>query len=230
MTSNTSLAAFLSPEEIVPLQSRMMQILSEEILYYTNGKSSSVSTETAQNLLESMLYCITAYLDTLPDPSAALQTRDLGELYQNGLELVKRYVEECKVLLEEVKATRVQTDLIAYNTTIDIDIDQLLHCYNPRFEAQNTTPLSTTAFIEYPLSKDDMSITGIIYIKNYLTQLKLENQFCAKYSKNYIRSLLFTHGAKHHLDYREMLVNIPEIILEHEKRASQKTRPQDEMI
>ena len=222
MTSNTSLAAFLNPEEIAALQSRMMQILSEEILYYTNGKSNSVSTETAQSLLESMLYCITAYLDTLADPSDALQTRDLGELYQKGLALVNQYIEDAKKLLIEVKATRVQTDLIAYNSTIDCDIDQLLKCYNPRFEAQNTTPLSATAFIEYPLSKDDMSITGIIYIKNYLTQLKLENEFCAKYSKNHIRSLLFTHGAKHHLDYREMLVNIPELIMEQNKKTVSK--------
>lgn len=220
MTNNTSLAAFLSPEEIAPLQSRMMQILSEEILYYTNGKSSSVSTETAQSLLESMLYCITAYLNTLANPSATLQTRDLGELYQSGLNLIKQYVEDAKKLLSEVKATRVQTDLIAYNNTIDIDMDQLLQCYDPRFNAQNTTPLSATAFIEYPLSKDDMSITGIIYIKNYLTQLKKENEFCAKYSRNYIRALLFTHGVKHHIDYREMLINIPELILENSKEAS----------
>jgi hypothetical protein len=74
------------------------------------------------------------------------------------------------------------------------------------------------AFIEYPLLKDDASITGIIYIKNYLTQLKLENEFCAKYSKNHIRALLLTHGVKHHLDYREMLVNIPELIKEDSKQ------------
>jgi hypothetical protein len=220
MDSNTSLASFLHPEEVAAVQARLMQMLSEEILYYTNGKSSSVPAEAAQSLLESMLYCITAYLDTLPEPQSALKTRDLGELYQNGLNLVKQYIEDAKKLLKEVKATRVQTDLIAYNNTVDSAIDEFLQCYNPRFEAQ-----STTALIDYPLSKDDMSITGILYILNYLTQLKKENAFCAKYSKNHIRALLFSHGAKYHLDYREMLVNIPEIILEHEKTGEPKDSP-----
>jgi hypothetical protein len=225
MDSNTSLASFLKPEEIAALQSRMMQILSEEILYYTNGKSSSVTAETAQSLLESMLYCITAYLNTLPEPHTALETRDLGELYQNGLVLIKQYIEDAKKLLKEVKATRVQTDLIAYNNTLDFAIDKILECYDPRFAAQYTTPLGKMAIIDYPLTKDDMSITGIIYIVNYLTQLKKENAFCAKYSKNHIRSLLFTYGAKYHLDHREMLVNIPEVILEHEKTGGSKDSP-----
>lgn len=217
MSNNTSLAAFLKPEEVAAVQSRMMQMLGEEILYYTHGQSSSVSVETAQSLLESMLYCITAYLNTLPEPAAALTTRDLGELYQKGLDLINQYVKECETLLAEVKATRMQTDLIAYNNTVDSEIDELLQHYDPRFAAQNTTPLSAMAIISYPLSKDDMSITGIVYIKNYLTQLKSENKFCAKYSKNHIRSLLLTHGIKHHLDYRDMLINIPELILENNK-------------
>lgn len=223
MINNASLAAFLSPDETVALQGRMMQMLGEEVLYYTKGASSSVSVETAQSLLESMLYCITAYLNTLPEPATAMKTRDLGELYQNGLALIETYVEDAKKLLKEVKATRVETDLIAYNDTIDFAIGKLLECYNPRFEAQNTTPLSKTAIFDYPLTKDDTNVTGIIYIINYLTQLKKENEFCAKYGKNHIRALLFSHGAKHHLDYREMLVNIPELILEHEKQAGKTT-------
>ncbi|HEX3039607.1 MAG TPA: DUF6179 domain-containing protein [Caproiciproducens sp.] len=215
---NESLAGFLSPEETASLQARLMGILSEEILYYTHGQSNSVSVETAQSLLESMLYCITAYLNTLPDPHAALRTQEIHEIYLEGLALISRYVEKAKKLYAVAKATRVQTDLIAYNNTMDFAIDKILQCYDPRFGAQNTTPLSTSPMLDYPLSKDDMSVTGILYIINYLNQLILENKFCAKYSKNHIRALLFAHGAKHHLDYRDMLINIPEVILEYEKK------------
>ena len=215
MNNNTSIVASLNPEETAAVQSRMMQMLGEEILYQTHGKSSSVTAETAQSLLESMLYCVTAYLNTLPEPAFALKTRDLGELYQNGLELIKRYMLDARVLLQEVKATRVQTDLIAYNHTIDCAIPEFFDSYDPRFEAQ-----STVCLIDYPLSEDDMSITGVVYIINYLTELKKENAFCAKYSKNHIRALLLTHGVKHHLDYREMLVNIPELIKEDAEQDS----------
>ncbi len=212
MNSNSSLTAFLSPEEIAAVQSRMMQLLSEEILKYTHDQSSSVPVETAQSLFESMLYCVTAYLDTLPDAAVALKTRDLEKLYRCGLDLIKQYVIECQALLIKVKATRVQTDLIAYNNTIDQCFDEFFESYNPRFEAQNTVTC-----IDYPLLKDDMSVTGILYIRNYLTELLKENKFCAQFSKNHIRSLLLTHGVKHHLDYRDMLINIPELILEQSK-------------
>lgn len=216
MNSN-SLTAFLSAEEISAVQVGIMQLLSEEILEYTNHQSSSVRTEAAQSILESMLYGITAYLDTLPEPAAALKTQDLKELRRKGVDLLKQYAQDCKTLLAEVKATRIPTDLIAYNSTVDSEIEELLHHYDPRFAAQNTTPLSAMAIISYPLSKDDLSVTGIIYIKNYLTQLKKENAFCAGYSKNYIRSLLLTHGIKHRVDYRELMINIPELILENKK-------------
>lgn len=217
--NDRTLASFLSADEISTVQLGVMQLLGEEIMQYNHMQSSSVKVETAQSLLESMLYSITAYLDTLPEPAAALKTQNLKDLRQKGLDLLKQYIEEAKTLLKEVKATRVQTELIAYNNTIDFAIDKLLQCYDPRFEAQNTTPLSKTAIIDYPLSKDNTSITGILYIKNYLIQLKKENEFCAGYSKNYIRALLLTHGVKHHLDYREMLINIPELILERQGSA-----------
>lgn len=214
MNNDSSLGTFLDTEQIAAIQAHLMQILSEEILKYNHDQSSSVPAETAQSLFESMLYCITAYLNTLPDSAAALKTRDLEELYLCGLNLVKQYVKDSMALLLKVKATRVQTDLIAYNSTIDDGFHEFFRSYNPRFNAQDTV---TT--IDYPLLKDDMSVTGILYIKNYLTELLKENEFCAKYSKNHIRSLLFTYGVKYHLDYRDLLINIPELILEHSKKA-----------
>jgi hypothetical protein len=212
MNRDNFLASYLSPEETVEIQAKIMRLLSKEILYYTGGKSSSVTVETAQKLLESALYSITLYLDSQSEPYTAIKTESLEDIRQKGLELVKLKVEEAKQLLKEVRETRTPTDLIAYNGTIDVALEGFFQLYDPRFEAQ-----STAAVIDYPLSKDDMSVTGILYIISYLTQLKKENEFCAKYSKNHIRALLFAHGAKHHLDYREMLVNIPEIILEYEK-------------
>jgi len=138
----------------------------------------------------------------------------LQQIFFSGLELVKQYAAECRQLLKKVKATRVQTELIAYNHTIDSEISLLLKGYDARFQAQKTTELSDMANISYPLFSDDPSVTGILYIRNYLLELLEENEFCAGYGKNYIRSLLLTHGVRHHLDYREMLVNIKELILE----------------
>lgn len=214
MNNDSSIGAYLQPEEIQAMQSHLMQMLSAEILMYTHDQSSSVPAEVAQSLFESMTYCITAYLNTLPDAASALKTRDLEELYVCGLNLVKQYVKESMALLLKVKATRVQTDLYAYNSTIDDGFHAFFRTYNPRFNAQDTI---ITA--DYPLLKEDRSITGILFIKNYLTELLKENEFCAKYSKNYIRGLLLTYGVKYHLDYRDILINIPELILEHSNKG-----------
>lgn len=224
--SDNMLAAHLSAEEMSALQMSLMDILSDEILYYTHGESASVPAETAQSLMESMLYCITAYLNTRPDPHAELKMRDIHEIYLDGLNLISQYVEQAKELYEEAKTTRIPTDLIAYNQTLDVAIDQILKTYDPRFGAHNTTPLSTSPMLDYPLAKDDMSVTGIIYIINYLKQFIRENKFCARYRKNYIRAVLFTYGAKYDLDYREMLINIPEVILAYERK--QKTKQVEE--
>jgi len=217
MNNDISLGASLNPEEIAEIQSHLMQMLGDEILRYNHDQSSSVPVEQAQILFESMLYCITAYLNTQPDPQNALKTRKLEELYQSGLDLVKQYVNDSHLLLAEAKLTRIPTDLIAYNHTIDSEIDLLLQGYDARFKAQYTTELSTMAIISYPLLKDDLSITGILYIKNYLTQLIKENKFCSQFSKNYIRSLLLTYGVQYHSDYHDLLVNIPELILANKK-------------
>lgn len=210
--TNNDLAMFLTAEEAAAVQGRVMQLLSEEILRYNCGRSSSVRVEKAQSLLESILYSITAYLQTVPDPAAALRDESAAVLRQNGIDLLDRYMEDVKKLLEEVKATRTPTELIAYNHTLDECFGEELDRYDPRFAAQETP----CGLIDYPLLKDDMSVTGILYVKNYLTQLKDENRFCSGYKKNYIRALLLTHGKKHRLDYRQMLVNIPELILEQE--------------
>ncbi|MGX8701268.1 DUF6179 domain-containing protein [Caproiciproducens sp.] len=209
MNSNAAIAAFLNPDEIQDVQARLLNMLSEEILRYTGYESNSVPVETAQSLFESMLYCMTAYLNTLPDPYAALRALDLQQIFFSGLELVRQYVTECRQLLKKVKATRVQTELIAYNHTIDVGIKEFFQSYDPRFHAHEGA-----CTIDYPLCQDDQDVTGVLYIRNYLMELLEENEFCAGYGKNYIRALLLTHGVRHHLDYREMLMNIKELILE----------------
>lgn len=217
--NNHTLETSLQAEEIAALQSRLLELLGEEILYYTGGKSSSVPAETAQSLFESMLYCIKAYLGTLPDPYATLKTVDVQQLFVQGLYLVRQYEEESRQLWEEAKKTRVDTDLMVYNHTLDDYFREFFKSYNPRFQAHIIPGMG---FLDYPLYRDDTDATGILYIRSYLNELIKENKFCAQYGKNHIRALLFTHGAKHHLDYRIMLVNIMELLLEEEKQKRPK--------
>jgi hypothetical protein len=206
-------------------RAELLDLLAEQVLRHNAGQSSSVRVETAEQIFESMLYCIRAYLESRQNSSetgAHPQTEELTqegdfpvrELYRRGLELVKRETLCAKAIYREVLKTRVKTGQLAYNVTLDGAIPGFFKTYDPDYAAHENGAL--TGFPDYPLLRDDRSRGGILYMKAYLEELLLENRFCARYPANRIRALLFVHGQKHGLDYREVIVNIPELILERE--------------
>ena len=201
-------------------RAELLELLAQQVLGHNAGQSSSIRVETAEQIFESMLYCIRAYLESQQNGSEPGTELTQGvslppkELYRRGLELVKKETLRAKAIYREVLKTRVKTDLLAYNATLDGAIPGFFKTYDPDFAAQENGAL--TGFPDYPLLRDDRSRGGILYMKAYLEELLLENRFCARYPLNRIRALLFVHGQKHGLDYREVIVNIPELILEHE--------------
>ena len=225
-------------------RTELLNLLAEQVLRYNGGESSSVRVETAEQIFESMLYCIRAYLEsrragpdsvaefplganhppkaeptpgTVPPPKAELTPGAVPppkELYRRGLEFVKKETLCAKTIYREVLKTRVKTDLLAYNVTLDGALPGFFKTYDPDYAAQENGAL--TGSPDYPLLCSVGGGGGIVYMKRYLEELLLENRFCARYSANHIRALLFVHGRKHGLDYREVIVNIPELILAHE--------------
>jgi hypothetical protein len=67
--------------------------------------------------------------------------------------------------------------------------------------------------IDYPLLFDDMKVEGILYIRNYLNTLTLENRFCQHFNLNDINQLLSDYGQLYQIDHKEALVNVFEIVL-----------------
>lgn len=208
----TDAMAYLRAEESERFRTGLLWALAEQLGRYTGGKSSSVPEESAEKVLESMLYCIAAELSAAPDPSS-FSGLEAGELFRRGLRRVEQLTDEAKGLYREVLATRVQTELIAYNAVIDGAIPGFFKTYDPQYAAHENGAL--TGFPDYPLLRDDKSRGGILYMKGYLEQLLRENRFCAGYPRNRIRAVLTAHGLRHRLDYRELIVNIPELLLEY---------------
>ena len=218
--------AGLSPEESERFRSGILWALADQLGRYTAGESSSVPEEVAEKVLESMLYCVSAELSARPDPAGALRCVSPEELFRRGCERVKAMVSDLKILYRQVLSTRIPTDLIAYNETLDGAIPGFFKTYDPEYAAHENGAL--TGFPDYPLLSDDQSRGGILYMKNYMEELLRENRFCARYGKNYIRSVLLLYGRSYHLDYRELLVNIPELLLEREQAPKPYTMPKVE--
>ncbi|MDY0406671.1 DUF6179 domain-containing protein [Virgibacillus sp. 179-BFC.A HS] len=80
--------------------------------------------------------------------------------------------------------------------------------YEVVFDAHNTM-----ASIDYPLAIDDMTIQGVYYLKQYLTYLKIETEFCQMFNQDDLRDLLVNYGRMCGFDYRIELFNIFELVL-----------------
>ena len=215
----------LTEQESQRFQSDLLWALADQLGRYTAGKSSSVPQEAAQKVMESMLYCISSELSTRPDPAAAVRGTSAAELFRRGAERVKSMVSDAELLYRQVLQTRTETDLIAYNTTLDQTIPGFFKTYDPEYAAQENGAL--TGFPDYPLLSDDQSRGGILYIKNYLEELLRENRFCAKYRKNYIRAVLLLYGRKYKMNYQGLFVNIPELLLEQEHASKPYRLPEE---
>jgi len=192
------------------MQIQLVTILNTAILEYTHQESNSVKTETAHNIFQSILYCCDYFLLSLSleDAATVLLTLDFNDLYFRGLQRVKDDVDQTKIIEAKVQSTMLDIPLIAYNDSINESIPDFWQNYDEYYDAHNTP-----ALIDYPLLKDDMSWAGILYIKNYLEKLLLENEFALCFSQQEVIQLLENYGEKYCMDYREMLINITEQIL-----------------
>jgi len=204
-------AGLLTSQEIMCIQNNILQILQELITKYTKGESTSVTTETAESILTSIMYAADAYLFGLEEPEKAityLKTIDVRQIYERGVEEVGQCLEESKQLYKEITANKLEVPVDAYNLTIDESLPLFLRKYGIIFDAHNTM-----ASIDYPLAIDDMRLQGVFYIKEYLKRLKQENEFCAKFNQQELLDLLVHFGRECRFNYRIELFNIYEIIL-----------------
>lgn len=201
----------LSTQQLEQIQIQLMGVLGEIILQYTRNDSSSVKTEIAQGLLQSILYCIDLGLaerPSLEESMETLQNSTVVELHVNGLKVAEKYLTESSHLLDKLKTTIVPNPIVAYNETIHGSFEGFFENYDARFDAHNTM-----AMIDYPLLFDDASWTGIIYIKKYLEHLLLENEFCSFFDINAINALINACGEKFKISPTDLMVNIPDLIL-----------------
>lgn len=200
----------LNPQEVNNIQVQIMLILKDLIMQYTRGESSSVTTDTAESLLFSILYCMDAYTLSCNSPEEAiehLQTMHIKNIYRKGIERVVQWLEETKGLYKEIRKNKLNVQLESYNLTISEAIPLFLQKYNVIFYSHHTM-----ASIDYPLVFDDMSIQGVLYIKRYLEHFKIETEFCRHFSIQDINKILSGFGKMIRMDYKIELINIFELV------------------
>lgn len=206
-----SRTGLLTKQEMRRIQNTIMQLLQELIQKYTQGESTSVTTETAEDILTSLMYAADAYLSGIGESEKAimdLKTMDFRQIYELGVKKVSQCFEETKLLYKEVSAHKLEVPVDAYNMTIDESLPVFLRKYGIIFDAHNTM-----ASIDYPLANDDSRLQGVFYMKQYLMKLKLETEFCAMFDQQDLNDLLVHYGRECRFNYRIELFNIYELVL-----------------
>lgn len=204
-------AGIISQLQVNHLHSQIMDILRDTILRYNAGKSSSIRTETAQQLLLSVFYCMDACCMEYASPMECLeqlQAEGAAVLYKKGLELVCSCTDSARKLLSEVKSGKIITKVQAYNDTLDYDLPEFFTGYSAIFSAHEAM-----CSFDYPIAHDDQAEQGVFYIWQYLKKLSMENEFCRKFTFADIESLLAGYGKTYKIHYPDYLLNIFEIIL-----------------
>lgn len=184
------------PEELIP-------IVSELVWKYAGSDSTSVTYETAQTLMEAVLYCLREYEQASP-ASPVLREVSVRERYETGAELVSHKAECIRRLFNEMAEDFEDYGVRSLYDTVQKGIPQFLRRYQVRF-----CPQDTILTLDYPILADCSSLCGADAVFRYLSSVRTEQRFLAGFDRNYIVSVL----EKYSPQYRDMVENICGIIL-----------------
>ncbi|SEW36379.1 DUF6179 domain-containing protein [[Clostridium] fimetarium] len=194
-------------EELIP-------IVAELTEKYTSKESTSVSYNTAKQLMNAVIYCMNE-IDLVNyelDSGAAkdMAVKDMTEqqdsklAYRTGYELVVKKVFKTKALFEEIALDFNAYRNRAYYETVMKGMPAFFLYYDPKFNPQNHI-----LTLDYPTIKSVQDSCGIDAIYEYLSYTKLEQELLKAFPEEYITTLL----SSYHADYEELFINVGSIVL-----------------
>ncbi len=158
-------------EDMLSLQTGVMNALAVVIGYATRNESTSVRLDKANEYLGGVLYNCDTYLLSLSDPMKSLEllrTVSIEELYNRGFAINRDLFREAKKLFANVRYTRLLDGSKTYNRAIDILIPHYLAAYDPRFTPQDQLYTSIPSLgIRGPFHMD-----GVVTMLNRLLEIQ----------------------------------------------------------
>jgi hypothetical protein len=175
-------------EEVLPVTAKLAK-------KFTSNESSSVSYETANQLMEAALYCIRECESKGEDTMLEGRHIDCMTAYQKGYEIVLEKAEQAKRVYHRMLDHFEDYGCQNYRDTIIKGIPAFFLHYDPVFEPQNHI-----LTLDYPVTNLSETMTGIDLILDYLIKAEYEQEFLQHFSREGIINLLeFTRT-----DYEEL--------------------------
>lgn len=175
----------LSEEDAQTLTLRLVDLLAWQARKYTKGESSSVTVETAQELLASLRYTLAVVTKELPLPYNRRPTEELPPLIRKGQAILQDRLEETKRLWAAVGQTAPDIHNGYYADTLR-GIGDYIKRYDLYFFAHLKPP-----GIDYPLLiAASESLQGLDFTEEYLQRMLTENLLLRRFDSRAVRELL----------------------------------------
>lgn len=181
---------------------KLLPIVESLSRKYTRNESTSISYETAQQLMEAVLYCIQEMKSAPADlPAAVLSPADAYAFgYEAVLKKTKQTAARYNALMERFSSYGNR----AYEETIVQGFPAFFRWYDPLF-----APQEHILTLDYPLLLPLEALCGIDRITTYLKCIETEQRFLRCFSEEFVRSAL----SKHHPQWEELFLNLPYHVL-----------------
>lgn len=178
-------------EELLPLAAKLAD-------KYTSKESSSVSYETAQMLMEAILYCIQEFNFASQTAVASLTPVSAELAWEEGYKLVIGKVYQAKEIYEGLVENFTDYGCRNYHDTILKGMPKFFLRYDPIFNPQNHV-----LTLDYPLIFGYPEFCGVDMILAYLEGIRIEQSFLNCFDNRPICNLMETITP----DYRELYMD-----------------------
>lgn len=192
----------INPSDLLPIVAKLTES-------YTSKESTSISYETARQLMKAILYCLeeneqaNSSNQELKNMSYEIS---LFSAYEQGYKKVLKKVQDAKEIYNTLIPTFQSYGNWFLEDTIKQGMPSFFLYYDAKFNPQNHI-----LTLDYSTIQSVQSLCGIDAIYQYLTYIQLEQDFLAVFPMDYIISIL----TNYHRDYKELPINICEIVFQH---------------
>ena len=195
----------------------LLPIVAELTAKYTRNESTSVTYETAEQLMGAVLYCIHEYHeestydsdvinkeDTIRAMTTAKQGENARRAYEEGYQKVLKKIESVRVSYNHLVEIFQAYGNVNYHDTVIKGVAGFFKFYDPRF-----APQDSIITMDYPTIRPIGELTGIDAIERYITDISLEQSLLQALPTEWIIETLTAD----HTDFQTQFYNICGVVL-----------------
>lgn len=183
-------------EELLPVVTRLAE-------KFTSKESSSVTYETAQMLMEGVIYCVEHCFEPTDATLLSKEVPAPEEAYRIGYDIVIDKVYRAKSIFDGLTVDFVDYGCRNYRDTITKGMPAFFRSYDPRFRPQNHI-----LTLDYPSVRQYDKLCGIDLIYRYLCDIELEKRVLQCFDKMSVEQLLKKTEEYHGIVYMDNLCSL----------------------